>query len=85
MAEVTQNAAVGDKLVLELHVTLKAKDMEGVDLTVEAAVPDGYEINKDAKEPQMLGGLNATDAMMTPTSMMVQKKGNKGVGPNTPT
>lgn len=71
MSEATANAKPGDKVVLEVHCTLKAKDAEGVDLTIEAAVPEGYEVDPDKPETGMSMGM---DSVMTPTAMMVRKK-----------
>jgi hypothetical protein len=72
LIEALQNAAIGDKGVAELHFTLKARDGEGVDLIVEAVVPEGYEIAKEEK-PGAMGGMMSPDAMMTPTAMQVRK------------
>lgn len=71
--EVVRDKKPGDKLKLELHVTLKQAGAESADFTVEAVVPEGYEVAEDAEEPQT-GAVSASDAMMTPTAMMVRKQ-----------
>jgi hypothetical protein len=66
---------IGEKFKLEVHVSLKSRDFEGVDLTVEAAVPPGYELDESAEEePGAMHMASTTDALMTPAAMMVRKK-----------
>ncbi len=76
LAEAIKGKKNGDKLKWEMHSTLKASDAEGVDLTIEAAVPEGFEIDKDATDnsPGGVGSMSASDAQMTPTAMMVKRK-----------
>jgi uncharacterized protein YdeI (YjbR/CyaY-like superfamily) len=71
LAEALQNSKPGDKLELELHVTLKSKDAEGADFTIEAVVPEGFEVAGPEEEQAEPGP--TSDAMMTPAAMSVRK------------
>ena len=82
LSEATRDMAVGDRIEFEVTATLKARDQEGVDFTIEAVVPEGYELDEEATEPQTMGGISQSDAMQTALSMTVRKKGNSGIGPN---
>ena len=48
-------------------------------------MPEGYELDENATEPQTMGGLSQSDPVQTATAIMVKKKGKSGIGPNTPT
>lgn len=75
MNDATHSMALGDKMKIELLVTLKARDPEGVDFNIEAAVPPGYELDERAEEePGAMHMASTTDSLMTPAAMMVRKK-----------
>jgi hypothetical protein len=77
LAEYFRDKKPGDKCTLELRATVKGQDAEGVDLIVEAAVPEGYEVDETATGPELpaspMSG-SVSSATMTPTAMMVRKK-----------
>lgn len=69
---------IGESGKAEIRFTKKAQDAEGADLTVEAYVPEGYEIDDDQTEPNLVGPvIGNQDAMMTPAAMMVRKRVKK--------
>jgi hypothetical protein len=72
LSEATQSMALGDKLKLEMHSTLKDRDAEGIVLTVEAAVPEGYEVDEESEDAGAISP-SMTEPNMTPTAMMVKK------------
>jgi hypothetical protein len=77
LAEALQQVAVGESVELEIKATLKSKDTEGVILTVEAAIPDGYEMGEPGDEQEPVAGMGdgmLTAAPMTPTAMLVRRK-----------
>src|SRR5437868_2754186 len=77
LSEAIRDLKPGDKLDLELKTSLKSSDADGVDLTIEAAVPEGFEIDKDGVDssPGGVGSISDSDAQMTPTAMLVKRKG----------
>lgn len=72
MKEALRDASPGTKIEVELHATVKSMDAEGVVLTAEAVVPEGWEIDEEGeKEPAMPA---PPESMMTPTAMLVRRK-----------
>ena len=64
----------GDNGTCQLRYTVKAMDPEGVDLIVEAVVPEGYEVDEDTDGNDVPAvNMNATSSGLTPTAMMVRK------------
>lgn len=73
----------GDQCRLEpdSEFTVKAIDDQGVDLIVEAFIPEGYERADDgdenSKQNLPAGGPMNTEPNMTPAAMMVRKRANR--------
>lgn len=72
MVEALADVKPGDKGKCEVHYTLKDKDAEGANFIIEAVVPEGYEIADDDEEEHQTP-TPTSDAMMTPSSMLVRK------------
>lgn len=80
--EAYKDSQPGDKCEIEMHLTFKSRDDEGITFIVEAAVPEGYEINEDAEPNQnpQTAPLSP-DVTMSPSAMLVQKVGQKPGSP----
>lgn len=74
VSEATQHMALGDKITMEFHLTLKSRDQEGTDFNVEAVVPEGYELDKDADEAGAIALGSTNEPVMTPLAVLVRKK-----------
>ena len=80
-AEAFRNAKSGDKGTMGFQYTYESGDQTGCILSVEAFVPEGYEVAKDAETHQMNPMSTGGDSM-TATAMLVRKKESKrGSGP----
>ncbi len=73
VAEALAQAKPGDEGKCEVRYTVKAKDDEGVDLIIEAVVPEGYEVDEDSTGSEITMPSPTGAAMPTPTAMMVKK------------
>lgn len=65
----------GDKCEMVFHLTLKQQDPEGADFIVEAAVPEGYEMDDEQEQVpnnESMTALNP-DVTMSPAAMLVRK------------
>lgn len=60
----------GDPLKVEVQGTLKDVDAESGTITVEAVVPEGFEVDDSEAIPPV------GDSEMTPTAIMVRRKAN---------
>ena len=71
--EAVQQMQLGDGGTWEIKFTLKEKTADATVFTVEAIIPEGYEMPKDTDDngPQVN---SPPDSMMTPAAMMVRKR-----------
>lgn len=74
MWEVWGEKQLGDKGVIESHVTLDSRDTEQMVFRVDAHVPEGYELDDDTP-PET--GPSPGEAMVTSSAYAVKKK-NEG-------
>jgi len=74
MAEAYHDTALGDEVEFVVHAKLKARDAEGMDWTIEAVIPKGYEIDEDATEGNEISLGSTNEPNMTAAAMMVRKR-----------
>lgn len=72
-AEAFNDAKIGEKGKAEIRYTFKSRDATGIDLILEAIVPEGYEVSENDEPGSMAPMSEDDDNTMTPTSMMVRK------------
>lgn len=78
MLEAMAQVSLGDKVKFEVIATLKSKSAEGAEFTVEAVVPDGYEVDETGdKVPPTIMGTASDEMPITPTAMLVRRKAAK--------
>lgn len=77
LAEALRDKKIGDTLELEVHCTLKQQTAEGAEFTIEAVVPEGFELDTNQEDVNQsaggVGALSHSDANMTPTAIMVRR------------
>ena len=74
MMEATAQTAIGEKIEFKVIGTVKNRTPEGLDITIEAAVPEGYEVDDEETAGTIGNGVSFEDVPMTPTAMMVRRK-----------
>lgn len=53
VAEAVSGKQIGDKLELECHATIKEMSGDGIVLSIDAVVPDGYEVAEPDEAERM--------------------------------
>lgn len=79
LAQLCQGNAckAGDKVEWDLRGTIANVDAEGVDVVIDAVIPEGYELAENAEPGETArpgAGALGSEAIISPLAMIVKKK-----------
>jgi len=75
----------GDKCKFEVMATVLSMDTDGISFTVEAVIPEDYELDEDAENSPGSISVLGNETAQTPASMMVRRKKMKETSGEIPT
>lgn len=74
MAEAVAQSKPGDKVKGEYLGMIKSKDSEGVDIVLDAVIPEGFELADDEVGRVPMGGPMSAEPTLSPSAMTVRRK-----------